>query len=269
MTLSPQDGVLFFELMWKLQYHVNQKMGFYKNVTTFEEYAKLPTEKKLTARDAIWEHPELIDSFVNENPDNLPEEELEIVRRWKGFIKDSFFILRQLKKGSIFIGKKDEVYSVHGIQDPLDEVIPPYALPQMVQAVLLPFKGQIIYDGLLSGYSIHFGGGIRSNLNHTYTVAKARDRIITTLEPDLAIPKSAKPKKNILPQLQELSTGAAKLKSDSPIQNAALNLVRAGLELAISDAEGAPTTQVGESNARKIRKAGNKLFNLLDTLNED
>ncbi|MBI5932263.1 MAG: hypothetical protein HY867_01040 [Chloroflexi bacterium] len=270
MTLQPQDGALFFQLMWKLQHHVNQKLGFHKGVSTFEEYASLPTKKKLQARDALWEHPELIDSFVNENPNNLPDEELEIVRRWKGFVKGSFFIFRHLKKGTIFIGEKDGVYSVHGILDPLDELIPSYALPQMAQAILLPFKGQITYDGLLSGYNVHFGGGIRSNLNHTYMTAKTRDRIISTLEPEYEEAKPIKPKKNILPHLQELAASAEKLKSDSALQNAALNLTRTAIALAICDAEGDGLQGDDLSEkTKKIRRDFNKLLKVLDSLDAD
>ena len=33
---------------------------------------------------------------------------------------------------------------------------------------LLPFKGQIIYDGLLSPYNIFFGSGIKSSLHEEY-----------------------------------------------------------------------------------------------------
>ena len=124
MTLLPEDGKLFFELMWKLQYYVNQKNGFHKNITSFDEYANLSTKRKLKARDALWKHPELIEAYVQENPDALPPEELEIVRKWKSFVKGSFFLLRHLKKGSIFIGDDNQVYSVHGIQDALEEVIP-------------------------------------------------------------------------------------------------------------------------------------------------
>jgi len=46
MTLSPNDGKLFFELMWKLQYYVNQKRGFHKNTSSLEEYTDLPTKRK-------------------------------------------------------------------------------------------------------------------------------------------------------------------------------------------------------------------------------
>jgi len=269
MTLLPEDGKLFFELMWQLQYYVNQKKGFHTSITSRAEYANLPTEKKLQARDALWDHPELIEAYVHENPDSLPSEELEIVQKWKGFIKGSFFLLRHLKKGSIFISDGDQVYSVHGIQDPLDEVIPSYALPLMTKAVLLPFKGQITYDGLLQSYSVHFGGGIRSNLNHTYAVAKQKDRIITTLEPDLAIPKIVKPRKTSLPQLKELSASMAKIKGDGPLQNSALNLARLCLGLSIADAEGMFTPDEIEVQARKIVKASSRLLNLLDIMEED
>jgi len=268
MTLPPNDGKLFFELMWKLQYYVNDKRGFHKNISSMEEYANLPTKKKMKVRDELWKTPELIDSYTQENPNALPAEELEIVQKWKSFIKGSFFILRHLKKGSIFI-KDDQVYAVHGIQDPLDEIIPSYALPQMVEAILLPFKGQIIYDGLLAGYSIHFGGGIRSDINHTYIVAKQKDRIITTLEPDLATPISIKPKKNIAPQLKDLSAALTKLKSDSPLQNSALALARASLELSLADAQGTLAPDEINTQARKIFKTSKRLLNLLDIMEEE
>ena len=206
---------------------------------------------------------------MQENPDTLPAEELEIVRKWKEFIKGSFFILRHLKKGSIFIGNNDRVYAVHGIQDPLDEVIPSYALPQMVETILLPFKGQIIYDGLLAGYSVHFGGGIRSDINHTYKVAKQKDRIITTLEPDLATPVIIKPKKNIAPQLKDLSAALTKLKSDSPLQNSALALAHVSIELSLADAQGTLASDEIDARARKIFKTSKRLLNLLDIMEEE
>jgi hypothetical protein len=269
MTLLPEDGKLFFELMWKLQFYVNQKNGFHKNINSRDEYANLPTEKKLKARDTLWEHPELIEAYVQENPDVLPPEELEIVRKWKSFVKGSFFLLRHLKKGSIFIGDDNQVYSVHGIQDALDEVIPSYALPLMVEAILLPFKGRIIYDGLLQSYSVIIGGGIGSDLDHAYTVAKHKDRIITTLEPELAAPKIIKSKKSSLPQLKELTAAMEKVKGDGPLQTSALNLARLCLGLSIADAEGKFTPDDIESQARKIVKASNRLLNLLDIMEEE
>lgn len=269
MTLDPADGKLFFELMWKLQYYVNQKRGFHTNISSAEEYANLPTEKKLKARDAVWESPDLIEAYVQENPDALPPEQLEIIQKWKGYIKGSFFILRHLQKGSIFIAKDDKVYAVHGILDPLDEVIPSYALPQMVEAILLPFKGKIIYDGLLSSYSIHFGGGIRSNFNRMYMTAKHKNQIITTLEPELIPPPTTRANKNILPQLKEISAVLSKLKGDSPLQKSALTLARISLEISRSEAEGTLEPGEIEKQANKLFKASRRLLDMLDLLEEE
>lgn len=270
MTLTLEDGILFFELMWKLQYYVNQKLGLLKNISSLEEYASLPTKKKLKVRDALWEHPELFAAYVDENPNDLDQNNLEIIRKWQKFIKGTFYIFRHLKKGSIFIGGKDTVYAVHGIQDSLEEILPGYALPQMVEAILLPFKGQIIYDGILSGYNIIIGGGIRSDLKYTYTVAKNKGRITTTLEPELLSTRPAKPKKLFLPRLKEISASVTALKGDTPIQNAALTLVRLGLDLVISDAQNVLISPDEiDTQARKIQKSSNRLLKLLDIMAEE
>ncbi len=268
MTLPPGDGKLFFELMWKLQYYVNQKRNFQKNIHSMEEYANLDTKKKLAARNELWKDPDLISAYVRENPDQLPAEELQIIERWTRFIKGSFFLFRHLKKGSIFM-KDNLVYSVHGIQDPLEEVIPSYALPQMVEAVLLPFKGQIVYDGLLMRYRVHFGGGIRSDLNDTYNAAKQKNRIITTLEPELAPPAIVKPGKNITPKLKKIADLLAKLKGNNALQNSALNLARISVETALMDDQGNPAPGSASKQANKIFKTSKRLLNLLDGMKEE
>ena len=77
-------------------------------------------------------------------------------------------------------GSPNKAYGVLGLADPLEEVIGPY-LPRLITAVLLPFKGKIIYDGLVSGYNITFGGGIKRMLNEEYKQAKEAFGIITSL----------------------------------------------------------------------------------------
>ena len=80
-------------------------------------------------------------------------------------------------------GADAKAYGVLGIESALKELVP-YP-PSFVEAVLLPFKGQIIYDGLLAGYGISFGGGIKRSLNETYNEIKQRPGIITSLDQPL------------------------------------------------------------------------------------
>ena len=64
----------------------------------------------------------------------------------------------------------------------------------MVQTVLLPFEGRIVYDGLMTGYNISFGPGIRRSLKESFEDAKTRQGIVTALPmSDEPPPPKAKP----------------------------------------------------------------------------
>ncbi len=145
MNLSREDADLFFKLMWGLQFYVNQQRQILPNVKLAKEYAALPMSEKVEVRDALWENPDLIDVYVGKNPDGLSFEELDIVRKWKRFVAGTFQVFRYLKRHTIFISEKSQVYGVLGLYDSLEDMFYGRPLPIMVQAVLLPFKGEIIY----------------------------------------------------------------------------------------------------------------------------
>ena len=63
--------------------------------------------------------------------------------------------------------------------DPISQVVP--QTPAYVEAVLLPFKNQIIYDGLIAPYSIYFGRSMRFGFQDTFDKAKAHYGIIESL----------------------------------------------------------------------------------------
>jgi len=147
--------------------------------------AGVETEVAVQVRNAMWEHDALRETFVSENPANVSSADLGLVASWKHRVEGNFFVFRHLKKYTIFLNDKSpaRAYGVLGITGPLEEVIGPY-LPIYVQAVLLPFGDRIIYDSLLSSYSIHFGSGIRSSLNDTYCNIQERTGITLSLLPD-------------------------------------------------------------------------------------
>lgn len=141
----------------------------------------------------------------------------------------------------------------------------------MVDAVLLPFKGGIVYDGLLQTYSISFGGGIRSDLNHTYMTAKQKEQIITTLELETsqAKPHLRKIFKTWLPQLEEIASSASRLKGETPLQNAAFALLRVSIEMAKCAGTTPDEPDVLFAGERKVRKAMTRLSRVLDIEMED
>ena len=237
MKLSQEDADLFFRLMWGLQFYVNQQRQILTDIESVEKYVALPMSEKIEVRDALWESPDLIDAYVEKNPDGLTVEELDIIRTWKRFVAGTFQIFRFLKKHTILIGgEESEVYAVLGLNDTLEEVFAYRPPPIMVQAVLLPFKGKIIYDGALKGYNIMFGGGIRSDLKEIYMAAKQNGRIITTLEPEVAAcakgPRTRKPGKNWGPAVEKIVKASEQMRGGPAVQSAAFGLLRASAKVA-------------------------------------
>jgi hypothetical protein len=147
-----------------------------------DEFSSLSPETRLKVRDAFLKHTGLLQAFVEENPARLSDDELDTVRTWQHFIHGKFYVFRQLKKYMVFLStdKQPIAYGVLALSQPFDELVGPY-LPVLTETVLLPFKGLIVYDGLMTSYRISFGPGIRRSLNESFKEAKARHGIVTSL----------------------------------------------------------------------------------------
>jgi hypothetical protein len=94
---------------------------------------------------------------VSQNPNGLLADDLAIVRKWKGFISGTFQMFRSLKKHAIFISADSTVYAGLSLYDYFKDMFPGHPTPINVDAVLLPFKGHIVYDGMLKMFPIFWG----------------------------------------------------------------------------------------------------------------
>jgi hypothetical protein len=194
MVLNPPDIELFFRLHRTLMFFVNQRLKVLPDdLTSPEAFAALAPEVRLEIRNALLDHADLVRSFVEENPAHLPDDELAIVRGWQHLVAGKFVIFRELKPFTVFLstGEPPVAYGVLALSQPFEELVGPY-LPVLTQTVLLPFKGKIVYDGLLNTYRISFGPGIRRSMNESYKEAKARQGIVTALPPSARPPVPAK-----------------------------------------------------------------------------
>lgn len=94
-----------------------------------------------------------IDAFVGENPGKLSQEQLNIVTSWKHSINGNFILFEHHKDYTVFRNLDDEqnFYAVKGITDSIKDVCigASIQLPTITRTILHPFKGVIIYHGLL------------------------------------------------------------------------------------------------------------------------
>lgn len=182
MRLQKEDVDLFYKLNWSFLFYVNQKYPVIKELKE-PIFVNQDPKNIFKLHDKILAHNEIIDSFAAENPFNFSGEELEIVKSWKNFVKDKFVVVAYLKDYTVFltVGKDQKAYGVLGLYDEIEDVVPP-RMPIFVDTILLPFKGKIIYCGLLNSYNIQIGGNMRRDIQAEYQKAKSKYGIITSLD---------------------------------------------------------------------------------------
>jgi len=139
-------------------------------------------EAKAQVRDALYDHPELLAEYADTITGSRDESEVAIIRSWRNFVRGTFTVERDLKRHTIFLPNEspEVAYAVLGLTTEIVDLLPA-RLPVMVDAVLLPWQGRIVCDGMVSSYSVVLGSGIRSSLRETYRRARQEGRIITTL----------------------------------------------------------------------------------------
>ena len=237
MKLSFQDAELFFELMWPLQFYVKEHLNLLPEVKSLTAYRELDGQGRMEIRNALWDNLQLIADYVQTNPDNLSTEHLGIVAQWQNCVRGTFFIERMLKNYTVFI-QDETVYGVLGLLDPLNEIIDKRALPMYVQAVLLPFKGMIIYDGLLSSYPVFFGGGVSGDLKATYNKAKRKGEIIVSFDTAVQQEHEARTKvklkdwQSTLAQLTQETKSLRAQRGSPPTWGPAFSLIKASIDFA-------------------------------------
>ena len=278
MILSPADAKLFMSLMLPLQWYVNEKVQVLPEIETFEDFCATEVEEKVQVRDHLFAHLELIDQFAQDNPNDLDEESLSIILGWKKFIRGDFFIERFLKKHSIFIGDSNRVYAVLGLTDAPADFIDKRNLPLRIETILLPFKGKIVYDGILRFYNVFFGSGIRSELKQVYLIAKDNGAILKTLDDPGNVPNSRSAQKSAksaasskstqhwAPVLDDLAKTAKMLKGGGgqPVTySPTFSLVRASIELAQLATEVDPDMNKLSKKGRRIETLLNQLENAI------
>ena len=182
MKLSTEDVKLFYKINWALLFYVNQKYPVIKNLKE-PMFKDMPPLNIISLYKNLISHIELNDSFVSENTFNFTQEELEIIKSWKNYIKSKFLIMAYLRNYTVFmtVSSEQKVYGVLGLSDRIRDVIPPF-IPQYVETILLPFRGKIIYCGYIYSYNVRIDENLRRSIQEEYQKARRKFGVITSLD---------------------------------------------------------------------------------------
>lgn len=181
--LSPEDNKLYIKLNQNLLVFVAQKLGSKFDVKSREDFLRLSLEEKLSIRNELMKRINLIDEFVDSNPFNFTPSELEIIRSWKNRVNGTFFVVNYTENGAVFLEEADKdpkAYLVLALIDPLWEMIP-VPPPARLDALLLPFKGRIVYDGMINADTVFFGSGIARSIRAACNRAMMEHGLVKSL----------------------------------------------------------------------------------------
>lgn len=173
MKLTPAQANRFFAAWFPLLGYVNEARRIVPRTPSAS--APFTIHEALPIRDALWADDSLLDAFVAENPAGLSADLLDEVRGWKHRVADMFVVWKHYKKHTIFLRDPD-AYAVLGLRSSLEEILP-RPPPMLVDAVLLPFEGVIVTDGLLTSRNVLLGPGIRRGMKEAYDRAVERGTV--------------------------------------------------------------------------------------------
>jgi hypothetical protein len=181
MTIGQAGAERFYRIWWPLLKFVNRELGIVPDLRMRPSDGALQVEQAMLLRNALWEDELLRERFVATNPGRLSAEDLGMVLSWSHRLAGNFFIIRYLKRHTVFLDDTSRFFGVLGLFSPINEILG-QQLPLFTEAVLLPFEGRIIIDGILKPRSVTFGSGIRQSLEDSYREARQGRKLINSFD---------------------------------------------------------------------------------------
>lgn len=175
--LNTRDCDMFYDIYFALLEYANKKLKV-NHQKKLRRQSYVDPEKTAQIRDELFmEHRELIDQFVKENPYHLNKQEQSIVQAFKKGKFGLMTLLKYEKNAAIFFDQQNNGYRVLGLRVNLDEVFEKQELPLICQCLLLPFKNQIIFDGLVRMVPVQMSPRMRNQIIHDLKRVPIKDRL--------------------------------------------------------------------------------------------
>lgn len=179
MILSKAEYDLFYKVYPQLMVYAGIQENVLPKDTIVDELMELSSPEIMPIRDLLYDNIKYIDEYIKKHGNKHSEEELDAMQQFKHFKKGAFYVMQLNKKHAVFMNG-DYAYAVCALGTPFEQFFGKN-LPAWVETVLLPFKGKIIYDGLIGLRPVHFGRGIRDNLKNDLNLAKGKYGLIENL----------------------------------------------------------------------------------------
>lgn len=177
MVLPQNTAHAFIQLHGELMLFAGQEIGDLPAKMTVVELLRQGAEGFVKYRELIYQDLTIIDRYIASLKGEVTDQLLEDVDGFRHYIRGDFYIMKHYRKYTVLMGN-DRLYGILGLSQSIEEIVPKWALPAMVETVILPFRGYYIYDGLMMGSHISFGRNMKASMNDQFKKLKAVHGII-------------------------------------------------------------------------------------------
>src|SRR5260221_10931842 len=125
MQLPPEQTARFYRIWLALLHSVNEQQHLVPAFPVGEERnGLLPLSDELQLRNALWADDGLRERFINANPADLSSADLTVVASWRYRRAGSFYIVRALKKYTVFLSEDTPPQAYGGLRlsTPIEEL---------------------------------------------------------------------------------------------------------------------------------------------------
>lgn len=165
--LLKDDAFLFFKIYFGLLEYVNNTYHIQPKLKRIYQQTNLPLPLVIEVRDYLFNHLSVIDNFIFKNPYHFTNEELKLIHDFKYSVSGIFTIMEYDDEYAYLMGLQGN-FAVKGLHSTIEEVIPRNALPYTAPMNLIPFKGEIVYDGIIAGMNIQLSKNIIRQFQKEY-----------------------------------------------------------------------------------------------------
>lgn len=166
--LNAKDARLFYKIYFALLEFTNKEYKINPRLKVYKQHRFNPNELNPII-EKFWDNKEkIVSSFCAANPYKFNNDEIKITNEFKKGIRGTFIIAKYEKDYTAFMST-DRIYMVKGLNDNIDKFLPYTELPCMCTATIIPFKTQLVYDGVISGTDIDFGNEFEEVVKRTYS----------------------------------------------------------------------------------------------------
>ena len=159
---------MFFKLRNFLFDYTNKKYNINCELKNVDDINNSQPEEVKQIREKLWSDKKIIKEYIKENPNNISKEIIQELENWnEKKINSKFILYKYEEKYAVLLGEEN-IYYVKGLKDTIKNIIPENKVPIFIETVLLPFKGQIIYDSYIIQYNMLFGKGLKENFDKQY-----------------------------------------------------------------------------------------------------